>query len=76
MADCDRKLKAAVKALTFKASGPGTPLPKARLKDKQVNAPLFDVRAALHGVLVTDLTQVDPWAWAVSVATVDCRVRH
>lgn len=36
MADCDRKLKAAVEALTFKASGLGAPLPKARLKGKQV----------------------------------------
>lgn len=58
MADCDRKLEAAVEALTVKASGPGTPLPKARLKGKQVNAPSFDVRAALHGVLGTDLTQI------------------
>lgn len=34
------------------------PLPKARIKGKQHNAPSFDVRAALYGVLGTDLTQI------------------
>jgi transposase len=58
MADCDRKLEAAVAALTVKASGTIAPLPKARMKGKQVNAPSFDVRAALHGVLGVDLTQI------------------
>ena len=33
-------------------------MPKARTKRKQVNAPSFDVRAALYGVLGTDLTQI------------------
>lgn len=58
MAECDAKLEAAVAALTVKASGPVSPLPKARIKGRQVNAPLFDVRAALHGVLGVDLTQI------------------
>ena len=56
--DCDRKLEAAVAALTVKAPGDVAALPEARIKRKQVNAPSFDVRAALYGVLGTDLTQI------------------
>lgn len=56
--DCDRKLEAAGAALTVRADGDIPALPKARTKGKQVNAPLFDVRAALYGVLGTDLTQI------------------
>ena len=55
---CDRRLEAAVAALTSKADGDLAPLPKARIKGKQHNAPSFDVRAALYGVLGTDLTQI------------------
>jgi hypothetical protein len=58
MEDCDRKLEAAIAALTVKASGAIAPLPKARMKGKQINAPTFDVRAALHGVIGVDLTQI------------------
>ena len=58
MEDCDRKLEAAIAALTVKASGAIAPLPKARMKGKQINAPSFDVRAALHGVIGVDLTQI------------------
>ena len=47
VAECDRKLEAAVAAL-----------PKARTKGKQVNTPAFDVRGALYGILGTDLTQI------------------
>jgi hypothetical protein len=56
--DCDRKLEAAVAALTVRSDGDVPALPKARTKRKQVNAPSFDVRAALYGVLGTDLTQI------------------
>ncbi len=56
--DCDRKLEAAVAALTVRAYGDIPALPKARTKRNQVNAPSFDVRAALYGVLGTDLTQI------------------
>lgn len=56
--DCDRKLEAAIAALTVKAPGDVAALPEARIKRKQVNAPSFDVRAALYGVLGTDLTQI------------------
>ena len=56
--DCDRKLEATMAALTVKAGSDPAPLPKARIKGRQVNAPSFDVRAALYGVLGTDLTQI------------------
>jgi transposase len=56
--DCDRKLEGAVGALTVKAGGDVPALPKARTKRNQVNAPSFDLRAALYGVLGTDLTQI------------------
>ena len=55
---CDRRLEAAVAALTVRADDDLAPLPKARIKGKQHNAPSFDVRAALYGVLGTDLTQI------------------
>lgn len=56
--ECDRKLEAAVAALTVKTSGDIPALPKAWIKRSQANAPSFDVRAALYGVLGTDLTQI------------------
>ncbi|MDE4147128.1 IS110 family transposase [Phaeobacter gallaeciensis] len=55
---CDRRLEAAVGALTIRADDDLAPLPKARIKGKQHNAPSFDVRAALYGVLGMDLTQI------------------
>lgn len=58
IAECDRRLEAAVAALTAKGSEDRPPLPKARIKGRQVNAPAFDIRAALYGVLGTDLTQI------------------
>jgi transposase len=58
VAECDRKLEAAIAALTVRAADDVPALPKARTKGKQVNAPTFDVRAALYGVLGTDLTQI------------------
>ncbi|MFM2391839.1 MAG: hypothetical protein RLZZ437_3394 [Pseudomonadota bacterium] len=56
--DCDRKLESAVAALTIRADGDIPALPKARTKRNRVNAPSFDVRAALYGVLGTDFTQI------------------
>lgn len=58
MLECDRKLEGAVAELTVRAESPLPPLPKARTKTKQANAPSFDVRAALFGVLGVDLTQI------------------
>jgi len=57
IAECDGKLEAAVGALTVRATSP-TPLLKVRGRKKQLNAPAFDVRAALNGVLGVDLTQI------------------
>lgn len=56
--ECDQRLEAAVAALSVKGGDDRPPLPKARTKGRQVNAPAFDVRAALYGVLGTDLTQI------------------
>lgn len=47
---CDRRLEAAVAALAVRTDDDRAPLPKARIKGKQHNAPSFDVRAALYGV--------------------------
>lgn len=58
VAECDCKLEAAVAVLTVRAADGVPALPKARTKGKQVNAPAFDIRAALYGVLGTDLTQI------------------
>jgi transposase len=58
MLECDRKLEAAISDLTVRAEHELPSLPKARTKTKQVNAPSFDVRAALYGVLGVDLTQI------------------
>jgi transposase len=55
---CDRKLEAAVAALTVRADDDLAPLPKARGKGKQHNASSFNVQAALYRVLGTDLTQI------------------
>lgn len=49
---------ATVGALTAKVDDDLVPLPKARIKGRQHNAPSFDMRAALYGVLGTDLTQI------------------
>lgn len=58
IAACDGKLEASIGDLTVRVDGELAPLPKARIKGKQDNAPAFDVRAALYGVLGTDLTQI------------------
>lgn len=58
MLECDRKLEAAIAALEIKAASPPGLPPKARVKTRQVNAPSFDLRAALYGVIGVDLTQI------------------
>ena len=70
VAECDRKLEAAIAALTVRAADDVPALPKARTKGKQVNAPAFDVRAALYGVLGTDLTQIHGLAPALALKLV------
>jgi transposase len=51
MLDCDRKLEVLVPALNNKDEKPVGKLSKPRIKTKQVNAPTFEVRTALYGVL-------------------------
>ena len=58
MLACDRKLEALIAALTEKGAKPVGKLSRPRVKTKQVNTPSFDVRAALHGVLGVDLTEI------------------
>lgn len=55
---CDFKLEEALASVTVRDRKQLPPLPKVRTKTKQVNAPSFDVRAALYGVLGVDLTQI------------------
>ncbi|MGY4356343.1 hypothetical protein ACVWZR_005404 [Bradyrhizobium sp. i1.3.1] len=58
MLDCNRKLEVLVAALSPKTEKPVGKLSRARIKTKQVNAPTFDVRAALYGVVGVDLTEI------------------
>ena len=58
MLECDRRLEAVLAGLAVDKDYDATTLPRARTKTKQVNTPSFDVRAALYGVLGTDLTQI------------------
>jgi transposase len=58
MLDCDRKLESLMSALSDKAAKPIGKLSRPRVKTKQVNAPSFDVRAALYGVIGVDLTEI------------------
>ena len=56
--DCDRKLEFLMGALTGKGAKPIGKLSRPRVKTKQVNAPSFDVRTALYGLLGVDLTEI------------------
>ena len=58
IAEYDRALEASMAALIDEVEKPAKPLSKARVQTKQVNAPSFDVRAALYGMLGVDLTQI------------------
>jgi transposase len=58
MLDCDRKLESLIAALTDKGAKPVGKISRPRVKTKQVNAPSFDVRTALYGVLDIDLTEI------------------
>jgi transposase len=58
MLDCDRKLEVLLAALNDRGAKPLGKLAKPRIKTKQVNAPTFDVRTALYGVLGVDLTEI------------------
>src|SRR3954452_19885309 len=51
-------LEVLVAALNNKDEKPVGKLSKPRIKTKQVNAPTFDVRTALYGILGVDLTEI------------------
>jgi transposase len=56
--ECDHKLEAALATLNRNTDRPKGKLPSIRVKTKQVNAPSFDARSALFGILGVDLTQI------------------
>jgi len=58
MLDCDSRPECAIDAMSAEVEAPLLPLPNVLTKTKQVNAPSFDVRAALYDLVGTDLTQI------------------
>ncbi|UVV69072.1 IS110 family transposase [Brucella anthropi] len=58
MLECDHKLEQVIATMTHNVEKPQSPLPKIRIRTKQPNTPSFDVRAALYGLVGTDLTQI------------------
>ena len=58
IAACDQKLESTISNLTPKRDIALPKLAKPRVRTKQVNTPAFNVRAALYGVLGTDLTEI------------------
>ena len=75
MLDCDRKLEFLMAALTGKGAKPIGKLSRPRVKTKQVNAPSFDVRTALYGLLGVDLTEIHGLG-SVTCVEAHRRVRH
>lgn len=55
---CDQAIEAHLAEITKDATPPADPLPKAKHRDANRNAPKFDVRTALHTVTGVDLTQL------------------
>jgi transposase len=55
---CDACIEAVLERLKAAAMPPAGPLPAARDRRRQANAPSFDVRAALHALLGVDLTRI------------------
>jgi len=58
VAACDRQIKAILDQLKRSAAPPARELPAARRSTRQPNAPVFEVREALHAILGVDLTQI------------------
>ena len=58
MALCDVRIEAVLKRLRKASSSPIGKPPPVRTPKKQSNAMAFDVRAALHGLLGCDVTQI------------------
>jgi hypothetical protein len=74
VAECDRKLEAAIAALTVRAADDVPAMPKARTKGKQVNAPTFDARRPLRGF--GDGRDTDPRPWSSLGTEAGRRMRH
>jgi len=55
---CDGQIEAILKRLKKSAPPPASKLPSVRQKGRPPNALAFDARAALHGILGVDLTQI------------------
>jgi transposase len=55
---CDARVEAVLERLRAAVPPPAEPLPPARDRTRQANAPSFDVRAALHALLGVDLTRI------------------
>ena len=73
IAEYDRALEASMAALIDEVEKPAKPRSKARVQTKQVNAPSFDVRAALlYGMLGVDL---DSNSWIRAFAHLEARQR-
>ena len=58
VATCDQRIEDILKQLKASRSPPNKPLPPARGRSKQANAPNFAAREALYAVLGVDLTQI------------------
>ena len=58
VAVCDQIIEATLKRLSLTTPVPDKPLPAARHRDANPNAPAFDVRASLFAVIGADLTQI------------------
>jgi len=59
VAKCDQEIERVLGELQQEVEVPETPLPKPRHRGgRQHNAPLFNVREALYGLLGVDLTQI------------------
>jgi len=56
--ECDLRIEGVLRRLRDRAAKPVGRLPPARHRGKTANAPAFDARAALRGVLGVDLTQI------------------
>ena len=54
---CDTEIEEILKTLR-NPNPPESPLPKARHRTRQPNAPSFDVREAIHAIVGVDLTQI------------------
>ena len=58
VAACDGQIEGVLARLKQSAAPPAQKLPAARHTTRQMNAPAFEVREALHAILGVDLTQI------------------